>query len=97
LAGEAGAGERGEQEVSRAIPREHPPRPGGSVGRRGETQHEPPGERVAEARKRTAPVLLPREGGATLTCHFLSPGDQTRTAPTARYLVREGAEGSVIA
>jgi len=95
LVGEAGAVETGEQPVAGAVAGEDPAGAVAAVGRRGQTEDEQAGRRVAEAGHRPAPVLLVAEGGPLLAGHLLAPGDQARTSPALHQLPVELLELAV--
>jgi len=95
LAGEAGAMERGEEEVARAIPGEDTPGAVRAVRGGRETENRDPRPRVAEPGDRSPPVPLAGIRGALLARNLLPPGDQPRAAPAALDLLGQRRERSV--
>ena len=83
-AGEAGAVQRGEEEVARPVAGEHPAGAVRAVGGRRQAEQQHARVRVAEARQRAAPVGLAGEGRPLLARDPLAPGDEPRAAPAGR-------------
>src|SRR5512132_3153102 len=86
---EAGAMQRREQEVPRAIAREDPPRPVTSMRGRRKPEDEDPRVRVAESRHRPPPVRLVREAGHLVPGDLLAPGDEPWASATHDDVVPE--------
>src|SRR4029077_19892428 len=86
LVGEAGAPQRGEQEVARAVAREYPPRAVGPMRGGRQAQQKDARAGVAEPGHRATPVALGRERCAAPASDLLTPSDQPRTAPAADEL-----------
>ena len=92
---EAGAVERGEEEVARAVAGEKAARPVRAVGSGGEAQDHQLGVRVAEAGDGTPPVGLARVGGPLISGDLLAPLDEPRATPARDDRALKGVEPSL--
>ena len=96
LVGVTGTVQSGEEEVTRAVPGEHPPRAVAAVGGRGEAHEDEAGVRVAKAGQGRGPSSARRRATPADWSGLLPPGHQpgTTRAPGdfATYLV-EYADG----
>ncbi len=92
LARESRAVQGGEEEVARAIAGEDPAGAIAAMSGRGETDHEDPGRRIAEARDGPAPVRFVGKPGHLLAGDALAPLHQPWAAAAGDDLLGQGFE-----